>query len=76
MSETCTDSTTCGDGGFCNFDSDTEGFCEYCKDLKAENTKCEDDGLDNQKGEDEAARKEQASQGQGLALVIVQVLID
>ena len=45
----CTDSTECGTGGFCNFDSTTVGTCEYCKDIII----CEDETFVTQKGKDE-----------------------
>ena len=45
----CADSATCGNGGFCNFDYTTKGTCEYCKDIIS----CEDETFITQKGKDE-----------------------
>ena len=46
----CYESSSCGSGGFCNFDivdstGTPNGFCEYCADITGSGIKCNESGL-------------------------------
>ena len=54
--EGCTDSYSCGQGGFCNFEHDYYGSCETCDDYPDPETSCENIGVLNPKGVYECKR--------------------
>merc|ERR1719414_1996614 len=46
----CSASSECGEGGYCNFDDETSGECELCEEV---GTTCAEEGFETTQGLDE-----------------------